>query len=36
VQTQRAWLQDFENERVTVSADLYDVLMAYQELRQTA
>jgi hypothetical protein len=36
VQTQRAWLQDFVNERVTMSADLYEVLMAYQELRQTA
>ncbi len=36
VQTKRAWLQDFENEPVTLSADLYEVLMAYQDLRQTA
>jgi hypothetical protein len=36
VQMQRAWLQDFENDSVTLSADLYEVLMAYQELRQTA
>ena len=36
VQMQRAWLQDFENDPVTLSADLYEVLMAYQELRHTA
>lgn len=36
VQMRRAWLQDFENEPVTLSADLYEVLMAYQDLRQTA
>ena len=36
VQMQRAWLQDFANEPVTMSADLYEVLMAYQDLRQTA
>ena len=36
VQTRRAWLQDFQNDPVTLSADLYEVLMAYQDLRQTA
>jgi hypothetical protein len=36
VQMQRAWLKDFENDPVTLSADLYEVLMAYQDLRQTA
>jgi len=35
VQTRRAWLQDFEQDTVTLSADLYEVLMAYQDLRQT-
>jgi len=36
VQTRRAWLKDFENDPLTLSADLYEVLMAYQDLRQTA
>ena len=36
VHSRRAWLQDFANEPGTMSADLYEVLMAYQELRQTA
>jgi len=35
VQTQRAWLKDFEDERIAISADLYEVLLAYQELRST-
>lgn len=35
VQTRRAWLRDFEHDRVSLSADLYEVLMAYQDLRQT-
>jgi hypothetical protein len=35
VQTRRAWLRDFEHDAVTLSADLYEVLMAYQDLRQT-
>jgi len=36
VQTRRLWVQDFADEPVTLSPDLYEVLMAYQELRQTA
>ena len=36
VQTRRAWLQDFQSDPVTLSSDLYEVLMAYQDLRQTA
>ena len=35
VQTRRAWLRDFEHDEVTLSADQYEVLMAYQDLRQT-
>ena len=36
VRTQRAWLQDFEDDRVQVSADLYEVLAAYWNLRRGA
>lgn len=32
----RTWLQDFENDEVRVSADLYEVLAAYLELRPGA
>jgi hypothetical protein len=34
-QTGRAWLQDFAEEQITLSADLYEVLLAYQQLRST-
>ena len=30
----RAWLQDFEDEEVTVSTDLYEVILAYQHFRR--
>lgn len=36
VQMRRAWLRDFEHDNLTLSADLYQVLMAYQDLRRTA
>lgn len=36
VQTRRLWVQDFADEPITLSPDLYEVLMAYQEVRQTA
>jgi len=32
--SQRTWLQDFENDDITISADLYEVLMAYQYFRR--
>lgn len=32
----RAWLSDLADERVKVSADLYEVLMAYSHMRPTA
>jgi len=35
VQTRRLWVQDFADEPITLSPDLHEVLMAYQELRQT-
>lgn len=36
VRTQRAWLKDFEDDRVQVSADLYEILAAYWHLRRGA
>ncbi|MEK6234710.1 MAG: hypothetical protein N2C14_08360, partial [Planctomycetales bacterium] len=36
VHDDRTWLQDFEGDEVTVSNDLYDVIMAYQHFRPSA
>jgi hypothetical protein len=36
VASQRTWLGDFENDEITISADLYEVLMAYQYFRHPA
>ncbi len=36
VQADRAWLHDFHNDEVQISADLYDVLSAYWNLRPSA
>lgn len=30
----RAWLADFADDSVRIDADLYDVLLAYQQLRR--
>lgn len=35
VNTHRAWLGDFQQDELTISLDLYQVLLAYQELRPT-
>ncbi|HMO85789.1 MAG TPA: hypothetical protein PKC18_12820 [Lacipirellulaceae bacterium] len=32
--SQRTWLSDFEDDEITVSADLYEVLLAYQFYRR--
>ena len=32
VRNRRTWLRDFEDDEVTLSADLYEVLLAYQHL----
>jgi hypothetical protein len=32
--SRRTWLQDFERDDITISADLYEVLMAYQYFRR--
>lgn len=34
IMSQRTWLSDFADDEVTVSADLYEVLMAYQHFRR--
>jgi hypothetical protein len=36
VRTKRAWLRDFEDDRIQVSADLYDVLSSYWNMRRGA
>jgi hypothetical protein len=34
VRSQRTWLRDFEDDEMTISADLYEVLLAYQHCRR--
>ena len=34
VQNRRTWLRDFRHDDVTISTDLYEVLMAYQHFRR--
>ena len=34
VQSQRTWLRDFDDDEVTISADLYEVILAYQHFRR--
>jgi hypothetical protein len=34
VNSRRTWLSDFDDDEITVSADLYEVLMAYQYYRR--
>jgi hypothetical protein len=36
VASRRTWLSDFENDQVTITADLYEVLLAYQYYRHPA
>ena len=36
VNTGRSWVKDFEADRITVSADFYEVLMAFRQLRSSA
>jgi hypothetical protein len=32
----RAWLNDFLDDEITISSDLYEVLLAYQHYRRPA
>jgi hypothetical protein len=34
VRSNRSWLDDFRDEEITISSDLYEVLMAYQHFRR--
>jgi hypothetical protein len=34
VNSQRTWLKDFADDEMTISADLYEVLLAYQYFRR--
>jgi hypothetical protein len=36
VRSDRSWLHDFDNDEVQISADLYDVLSTYWNLRPSA
>lgn len=31
---ERTWLRDFEDDEITITGDLYDVLLAYQHFRR--
>lgn len=35
-QSKRAWLHDFANDRVIVSQDLYEVVLAYKRLKHSS
>jgi len=34
VRNERTWLGDFDNDPVTISTDLYEVILAYQHYRR--
>jgi hypothetical protein len=34
VASRRTWLRDFENDEITISTDLYEVLLAYRHFRR--
>jgi hypothetical protein len=34
VRNERTWLRDFEEDPVTISTDLYEVILAYQHYRR--
>jgi hypothetical protein len=36
VASERTWLDDFADDEITISADLYEVLLAYQYYRNPA
>ena len=36
VASRRTWLSDFEDDQITISSDLYEVLLAYQYYRHPA
>lgn len=34
LQNERSWLRDFEEDEITISSDLYEVVLAYQHFRR--
>lgn len=36
VRSQRTWLRDFEDDEITISSDLYEILLAYAHFRPSA
>ncbi|MCA9184984.1 MAG: hypothetical protein R3E01_09080 [Pirellulaceae bacterium] len=34
IESRRAWLADFADDEVTISTDLYEVILAYQHFRR--
>lgn len=34
VHSKRTWLEDFGDDEISISADLYDVILSYQHFRQ--
>ena len=34
VQSERTWLRDFEDDEITISMDLYEVILAYRHYRR--
>jgi len=34
VHSDRGWVRDFENDEITISTDLYEVILAYQHYRR--
>jgi hypothetical protein len=34
VQSERTWLRDFDDDDITISMDLYEVILAYQHYRR--
>jgi len=34
VQSKRTWLEDFGDDEISISADLYDVIISYQHFRR--
>jgi hypothetical protein len=34
VRSDRTWLDDFANDEITISSDLYEVILAYQHYRR--
>ncbi|HEY4309991.1 MAG TPA: hypothetical protein VGN12_11105 [Pirellulales bacterium] len=34
VRSERTWLRDFEDDEITISTDLYEVILAYQHCRR--